>query len=84
MSKAPVILINPERYSSIFNSCVLSCLTLRTNSLEGVEEGMAIILSAINDGDIELAPGELEDFKSSYNDFFDLLHELKPFLRTET
>ena len=84
MSKFSIHLIGPERCSSIFNSCVLACLTLRSNSLEGVEEGMAIILKAIKDGDIELAPDELEDFKSSYNDFFDLLHELKPFLRPET
>ena len=84
MSKVPVLLVNPEGCTSIFNNCVLACLTLHTNSLEGVEEGMAIILNAINDGDIELASGEFEAFKSSYNDFFDLLHELKPFLRPET
>lgn len=84
MSNFPIRLIGPERYSSIFSSCVLACLTLRSNSLEGVEEGMAVILNAIKDGDIKLASDELEDFKSNYNDFFDLLHELKPFLRPDT
>lgn len=84
MSKAPILLVNHEGCTGIFCNCVLACLALRTNSLRDVEEGMAIILKAIDDGDIELVSGEVEDFKSNYNDFFDLLHELKPFLRPET